>query len=169
MPNAAEALDWRGCAKGAYALLFRAELAQKVLFLTDFSSEIFEKVGIDEESFLREISTLHGGDKAAWVKFLQELKEQDSEIRVYLSNCSTREQCEAKALLGDDGSRLFLNISPFSGHEICVYKVPDRRIASDPMSPEHMLARIAAKAGVIEPGERAVIVFSSDNVFGIAK
>lgn len=168
MPNVATTLDWHGHAKGAYALLFRAELAQKMLFLTRLSDEIFERVGVDEESFVREMGMLHEGNKAAWIKFLQDFKDQDSDIRIYLSKRSYQEQSEAQSLLGGDGSRFFLSISPFSGHEICVYKVPNRRIAADPMSPEHMLARIAAKAGVTEPGERAVIVFSPDNVFGIA-
>lgn len=169
MPNAAMNLDWRGCAKGAYALLFRAELAKRPIFISNISDEIFEKAGTDEESFLRELDTLDNGDNAAWIRFLQGFKDQDNEILVYLSNCSSGEQREAKSLLGDDGSKFFLSISPFAGHEICVYKVPDRRIAVDPLSPEHMLAKIAAKAGVTEPGERAVIVFSSDNVFGVAE
>ena len=165
MPNAALALEEKGRVPGAYALLFRSEIANKVTFVSRLSDEILEKVGVSEDAFVEEVKSVENWGVAAWLKFFQNFSMKDCDIWTYLSGCSIREKAEVENLHGASGLKFFLGLSPllspFDGYQICVHTVPEVRKAFPPFSTEHVLAQIAADAGAILPGQRVVIGLSS--------
>ena len=158
--NAVAVLDQHGRAPGAYCLMLRAAVANKVIFSSEEEDLILQKNKIALTKHIEKLAKLAGMDHLSWVDFFTSFDQQDSHIRTYLSDpyCDHKERDVAKTLCGDAGYEFFHALSPFAGFDLCVYEVPCTRAPSERLNPNHLLARLAAKEGVNEPGERALIL-----------
>ncbi|OHA84887.1 MAG: hypothetical protein A2408_01360 [Candidatus Yonathbacteria bacterium RIFOXYC1_FULL_52_10] len=156
--NAMVVLNQQGRCEGALYLMVRAAMAEKTLFSREDEIFILRKNNTTREDYYERVMDLVRGEYVPWVDFFTNFDQQDSHIRTYLSDCDSKERDVAKTLCGDAGYEFFHALSPFAGFDLCVYEVPCTRAPSERLNPNHLLARLAAKEGVNEPGERALIL-----------